>query len=87
MANTEHINEGMGSFREVSDRQLPTELDPECKASQARGATDAGMNERTMNESMREFLNQGPALDGHTDERGEFDGSVRSGNFDGQGRN
>lgn len=79
-------NIGSGSIREESDRKVPTQLDPECKRSQARGARDAGLNKKTMNESLAE-LNQAPEIDGHTDGDGEFDGQVRDGKMDGIGRN
>lgn len=79
-------NIGSGSIREESDRKVPTELDPECKRSQARGNRDAGLNKQTMNESLAE-LNQGVRIDGHTDSDGEFDGQVRNGELDGLGRN
>lgn len=51
-------NIGSGSIREVSDRKLPLELDPECKRSQEEGWTGKGLNKQTFNESMAE-LNQG----------------------------
>lgn len=53
------INNGYTKVTEVSDRKLPTALDPECTRSQEKGRSGKGMNEMTMPESMKEHLNQG----------------------------
>ena len=55
MKRLNYINSGGTDAREVFDRKLPTELDPECKRSQERGWTGKGLNEKTMNESLQDF--------------------------------
>jgi len=62
-----YINSGGTDVREVFDRKLPTELDPECKSSQERGWTGKGLNKQTMNESMADF-NLAPEINGDGNE-------------------
>ncbi len=55
----DYINNGGTKVTEVSDRKLPTSMDPESKRSQEKGWTGKGLNEMTMPESMKEHLHQG----------------------------
>ncbi len=55
----DYINNGYTKVTEVSDRKVPTAIDPESKRSQEKGWTGNGLNEMTMPESMKENLNQG----------------------------
>lgn len=61
MKGVDHINEGRGLFTVVTDRKLPTKIDPECVRSQEQGRHGRGMNEKTMNESLADF-NQAPQI-------------------------
>jgi hypothetical protein len=45
----------MPHIKEVHDRELPTELDAECKESQDKGCEGKGMNEQTLGESLADF--------------------------------
>lgn len=55
MTKTPHINNGYGTFREVSDRKLSTKPDPERIRSQEEGRKGKGLNKQTMNESLADF--------------------------------
>jgi len=54
----DYINNGGTNVREVSDRKVPTRLDPECTRSYEQGRVGKGLNKQTFNESMAD-LNQG----------------------------
>jgi len=59
MKRLNYINSGGTDVREVFDRKLPTKLDPEYVRSQEQGRKGIGLNELSMNDSMKEHLNQG----------------------------
>lgn len=51
-----HINNGYGDFHEESDRKLSGKtLDAECARSQEKGRKGKGLNQQTMNESLKDF--------------------------------
>jgi hypothetical protein len=45
----------MPIIREVKDRKLPPNADPECKRSQAQGSTGIGHNAKSYREDQEDF--------------------------------
>jgi hypothetical protein len=77
-------NIGSGTPQEVRDK-VPTRPWTADRDSAQRGLKGRGLNQRNMLESSREYLNQGPALEGDVDETGGFDGQDLRG-IGGRGR-
>jgi len=48
----------MPDITTVNDRKVPTKLDPECTRSAQKGSQGNGLNDKSMNESQRDNLNQ-----------------------------
>jgi hypothetical protein len=77
-------NIGSGMPTEVKDK-VPTRPWTPDRDSAQRGLKGRGLNDCNMLESSREYLNQGPALEGDVDETGGFDGQDLRG-IGGRGR-
>jgi hypothetical protein len=77
-------NIGSGMPTEVRDK-VPTRPWTPDRDSTQRGLKGRGLNECNMLESSREYLNQGPQLEGDVDETGGFGGQDLRG-IGGRGR-